>query len=262
MLDFDECGELVLCDIVVCVIDYEMKCLGVDCMFFDISYKFEVFVCQYFLMIYEKLFGLGIDLIKELVLVVFVVYYICGGVMVDDNGCIDVDGLYVIGEVSYIGLYGVNCMVLNLLLECLVYGWFVVEDIIWCLLFVQKVVMLLVWDESQVEILDELVVIQYNWYELCLLMWDYVGIVCIICRLECVLWCIIMFQQELDEYYVCFCVLNNLLELCNLVQVVEFIVCCVMLCKESCGLYYIFDYLQLLFDSGLLIFLFLVYIKR
>lgn len=63
MFDFDECGELVLCDIVVCVIDYEMKCFGVDCMFFDISYKFVDFICQYFLMIYEKLFGLGIDFI-------------------------------------------------------------------------------------------------------------------------------------------------------------------------------------------------------
>lgn len=98
-------------------------------MFFDISYKFDDFVCQYFLMIYVKLFDLGMDLIKELIFIVFVVYYICGGVVVDDYGCIDVDGLYVIGEVSYIGLYGVNCMVFNLLLECLVYGWFVVMDI-------------------------------------------------------------------------------------------------------------------------------------
>lgn len=113
--------------------------------------------------------------------------------MVDDYGCMDVEGLYVIGEVSYIGLYGVNCMVLNLLLECLVYGWLAVEDIIRCMFYVYDISMLLLWDESCVENFDEWVVIQYNWYELCLFMWDYVGIVCIMKRLECVLRWIIMF---------------------------------------------------------------------
>lgn len=44
MFDFDERGELVSRDIVVRVIDYEMKRFGVDCMFFDISYKFVDFI--------------------------------------------------------------------------------------------------------------------------------------------------------------------------------------------------------------------------
>ncbi len=121
--------------------------------------------------------------------------------MVDDNGRTDVDGLYAIGEVSYTGLHGANRMASNSLLECLVYGWSAAEDIARRLPLAQKVATLPAWDESQVEIPDELVVIQHNWHELRLLMWDYVGIVRTTRRLERALRRITMLQQELDEYY-------------------------------------------------------------
>lgn len=100
------------------------------------------------------------------------------------------------------------------------------------------------------EIPDELVVIQHNWHELRLLMWDYVGIVRTTRRLERALRRITMLQQELDEYYARFRVSNNLLELRNLVQVAELIVRCAMLRKESRGLHYTLDYPQPLPDSG------------
>lgn len=79
--------------------------------------------------------------------------------MVDDYGRTDVEGLYVIGEVSYIGLYGVNRMVSNLLLECLVYGWSAAEDIIRRMFYVYDISTLSSWDESRVENFDERVVI-------------------------------------------------------------------------------------------------------
>ena len=208
MPDFDERGELAPRDIVARAIDHEMKRLGVDCMFLDISHKPEAFVRQHFPMIYEKLLGLGIDLTKDPVPVVPAAHYTCGGVMVDDNGRTDVDGLYAIGEVSYTGLHGANRMASNSLLECLVYGWSAAEDIARRLPLAQKVSTLPAWDESQVEIPDELVVIQH-WHELRLLMWDYVGIVRTTRRLERALRRITMLQQELDEYYARFRVSNK-----------------------------------------------------
>lgn len=250
MPDFDERGELAPRDIVARAIDHEMKRLGADCMFLDISHKPEEFIRQHFPMIYEKLLDLGMDLTKEPIPVVPAAHYTCGGVVVDDYGRTDVDGLYAIGEVSYTGLHGANRMASNSLLECLVYGWSAAMDIDSRMPYAYVVDNLPAWDESRVENADELVVIQHNWHELRLLMWDYVGIVRTTKRLERALRRITMLQQEIDEYYANFRVSNNLLELRNLVQVAELIVRCAMMRKESRGLHFTQDYPQQLAESG------------
>lgn len=250
MPDFDERGELAPRDVVARAIDHEMKRLGVDCMYLDISHKPAEFVRQHFPTIYEKLLGLGIDITKEPMPVVPAAHYTCGGVMVDDHGRTDVDGLYAIGEVSYTGLHGANRMASNSLLECLVYGWSAAEDIAKRMPYARQAENLPAWDESRVENPDELVVIQHNWHELRLFMWDYVGIVRTTKRLERALRRITMLQQEIDEYYAHFRVSNNLLELRNLVQVAELIVRCAMMRKESRGLHYTLDYPEQLDHSG------------
>ncbi|HEM8758559.1 TPA: L-aspartate oxidase [Enterobacter hormaechei] len=250
MPDFDPRGELAPRDIVARAIDHEMKRLGVDCMYLDISHKPEDFIRQHFPMIYEKLLSLGIDLTRDPVPIVPAAHYTCGGVMVDDHGRTDVDGLYAIGEVSYTGLHGANRMASNSLLECLVYGWSAAEDITKRMPYARPTTHLLAWDESRVENPDELVVIQHNWHELRLFMWDYVGIVRTTKRLERALRRIMMLQQEIDEYYANFRVSNNLLELRNLVQVAELIVRCAMMRKESRGLHYTLDYPEPLEMSG------------
>lgn len=250
MPDFDERGELAPRDIVARAIDHEMKRLGADCMFLDISHKPADFIRQHFPMIYEKLLGLGIDLTQEPVPIVPAAHYTCSGVMVDDHGRTDVEGLYAIGEVSYTGLHGANRMASNSLLECLVYGWSAAEDITRRMPDAHGVSTLPPWDESRVENPDERVVIQHNWHELRLFMWDYVGIVRTTKRLERALRRITMLQQEIDEYYAHFRVSNNLLELRNLVQVAELIVRCAMMRKESRGLHFTLDYPELLTHSG------------
>ncbi|CAM6581478.1 MULTISPECIES: L-aspartate oxidase [Leclercia] len=250
MPDFDERGELAPRDVVARAIDHEMKRLGVDCMYLDISHKPAEFVRQHFPTIYEKLLGLGIDITKEPMPVVPAAHYTCGGVMVDDHGRTDVDGLYAIGEVSYTGLHGANRMASNSLLECVVYGWSAAEDITKRMPYARQAENLPAWDESRVENPDELVVIQHNWHELRLFMWDYVGIVRTTKRLERALRRITMLQQEIDEYYAHFRVSNNLLELRNLVQVAELIVRCAMMRKESRGLHYTLDYPEQLEHSG------------
>ncbi|MGL5500906.1 MAG: FAD-binding protein, partial [Plesiomonas shigelloides] len=199
--------------------------------------------------IYEKLLTLGLDLTAEPIPIVPAAHYTCGGVMVDQHGRTDVDGLYAIGEVSYTGLHGANRMASNSLLECVVYAWSAAEDLLQWLPYADVIDTLPAWDESQVECSDEKVVIQHNWHELRLFMWDYVGIVRTTKRLERALRRINMLKQEIQEYYAHFRVSNNLLELRNLVQVAELIVLCALQRKESRGLHYTLDYPQTLDES-------------
>ncbi len=250
MKDFDERGELAPRDVVARAIDFEMKRLGADCMYVDISHKPEEFITAHFPMIHTRLMDLGIDMTKEPIPIVPAAHYTCGGVMVDKQGQTDLTNLYAIGEVSYTGLHGANRMASNSLLECVVYAWSAAKHILENIQDTQIPNSPPAWDESQVSNSDEEVIIQHNWHELRLFMWDYMGIVRTDKRLERALRRIQMLQQETHEYYSNFKVSNNLLELRNLLQVAELMVRCAMQRKESRGLHYTLDYPELAEDSG------------
>ncbi|MFT6986957.1 MAG: L-aspartate oxidase [Psychromonas sp.] len=244
MFDFDERAELAPRDIVARAIDYEMKRLGADCMYLDISHKSKEFIVKHFPTIYQRCLSLGIDMAEQAIPIVPAAHYSCGGVMIDHHGQTDIDGLYAIGEVSYTGLHGANRLASNSLLECIVYAHACAKDIINHIPFYKerKFANIPAWDDSQVGNSDEEVVIQHNWHELRLFMWDYVGIVRTDKRLERALRRVQLLQQEISEYYSHFKVSNNLLELRNLVQVAEIIIKSAMQRKESRGLHYNLDY--------------------
>ena len=242
MPDFDERAELAPRDIVARAIDHEMKRLGADCMYLDISHKPADFIIKHFPTIYERCLAVGIDITKEAMPIVPAAHYTCGGVMIDNNGQTDIPGLYAIGEVTYTGLHGANRMASNSLLECVVYAHQAGADILAKLPTSVEPPHLPAWDESQVDDSDEQVVIQHNWHELRLMMWDYVGIVRTNKRLARAKRRIDLLKQEVQEYYANFRVSNNLLELRNLLQVAELIVNCALERKESRGLHYNLDY--------------------
>ncbi|MCC2604757.1 L-aspartate oxidase [Planctobacterium marinum] len=242
MHKFDERLELAPRDIVARAIDFEMKRLGADCMYLDISHKPAEFIIKHFPTIYRKCRSLGIDITKQAIPVVPAAHYSCGGVMTDLNAKTDLDNVYAIGEVAYTGLHGANRMASNSLLECVVFAWAAAQSIM-----AQKQISLpdepiQAWDESQVCDSDEEVVIQHNWHELRLFMWDYMGIVRTDKRLERALRRIQLLQQEIQEYYANFRVSNNQLELRNLVTVAELMVHCALARKESRGLHYNLDW--------------------
>ncbi len=242
MPDYDERGELAPRDVVARAIDHEMKRLGVDCMYLDISYKEPEFVKKHFPTIYERCLNVGIDITKQPIPVVPAAHYTCGGVMVDQRALTDISNLYAIGEVSYTGLHGANRMASNSILECLVYGAAAAKDILSKLDNAPDIIKFAPWDESLVTNSDEEVIIQHNWHELRMVMWDYVGIVRTNKRLERAKHRIDLLKKEVKEYYENFRVTYNLLELRNLLQIADLVVSSAMQRKESRGLNYNLDY--------------------
>lgn len=242
MHKFDDRGDLAPRDIVARAIDYEMKRVGADCMYLDISHKPIDFIVKHFPNIYRKCRRLGIDITREPIPVVPAAHYSCGGVITDLNAKTDLDNVYAVGEVAYTGLHGANRMASNSLLECVVFAHSAAEHILANYDAAETPDEVAAWDESQVSDSDEEVIIQHNWHELRLFMWDYVGIVRTDKRLERALRRIQLLSQESQEYYANFKVSNNLLELRNLVTVAELIVRCAMQRKESRGLHFNLDH--------------------
>jgi L-aspartate oxidase len=242
MHNFDTRKELAPRDIVARAIDFEMKRLGCDCVFLNITHKPAPFVQTHFPTIYARCLEFGIDITKQRIPVVPAAHYTCGGVMVNKQGETDIANLYAIGETSFTGLHGANRMASNSLLECFVLAFGAAKDIQSKLVKTAFVAGIPAWDESRVSVPDDEVLVSHNWDELRRCMWDFVGIVRTDDRLLRAQKRLEILQHEVTDYYRKRTVSSDLLELRNLVLVSELMIKCALQRQESRGLHYTLDY--------------------
>jgi L-aspartate oxidase len=242
MSQFHPQGDLAPRDIVARAIDHEMKRTGNDCVYLDITHRSESFIKEHFPTIYQRCLQFGIDITKERIPVVPAAHYTCGGVVTDLSGRTDLPGLYAVGETAHTGLHGANRMASNSLLECLVFARAAANDISGLLPFSNAELEVPVWDDSRVRPAREAIAVSHNWDELRRCMWDYVGIVRSLDRLNRAQQRLTLLKQEIKEYYSQHHISADLLELRNLADIAELIINSALARRESRGLHYMLDF--------------------
>lgn len=240
----DKPGSLAPRDIVSRAIDSELKKSGATNVFLDIRHLGESRIKSLFPNIYRTCLDFGVDMVREMIPVVPAAHYSCGGIVVDDAGRTNIEGLYALGEVACSGLHGANRLASNSLLEALVYADRVATDV---QLDVEQddsaySIDIPPWDSGSAAPPDELVVLSHTWDEIRRLMWHYVGIVRSEKRLARALSRISVIRSELDEYYWNYQLTEQLLEVRNLALVAWLTVRCALSRKESRGIHYTLDF--------------------
>lgn len=84
---------------------------------------------QAFPTVYENCISMGIDPVRDPIPVAPAAHYFMGGIKVDERGRTSLEGLWACGEVSSTGAHGANRLASNSLLEAVVFGARIAEDI-------------------------------------------------------------------------------------------------------------------------------------
>lgn len=242
MHKYDERKSLAPRDIVARAIDNEMKQRGEEYMFLDCRHLDKDAFYKHFPTIYNKCKSIGIDPMKQMIPIVPACHYMCGGIKVDQWGHSSIHRLYACGEATCTGLHGANRLASNSLLEALVFGHRIANDI------VLKVDQLSIredipeWNASGTIDPKEMVLITQSLKELKEIMSSYVGIVRSSVRLKRATDRLSLLYRETEDLYHKTTLSPQLCELRNLITIGYLITRSASMRRESRGLHYTTDF--------------------
>jgi L-aspartate oxidase len=243
MSRYDPRKELAPRDIVARSIDAEIKRRGDDSAYLDMTHLPKAFLIEHFPNIYATCKEFGIDMAVQPIPVVPAAHYQCGGVVTDLSGATSLPHLLAVGEAACTGLHGANRLASNSLLEGLVFGRRAALHARELLAASNgRTPQVPDWNPGDALDLDEGVVVTHNWEEVRRLMWNYVGIVRSMKRLERARTRLQLLRGEIREYYWQYKITPDLIELRNVADVAMLIVECARRRKESRGLHYLLDF--------------------
>ncbi|MGQ9618771.1 MAG: L-aspartate oxidase [Candidatus Aminicenantia bacterium] len=181
----------------------EMHARGDNYVYLDIANYAKIDIKKRFPNIYSKCLSLGIDLTKEPIPVVPAAHYICGGVQVDLWGRTSLKNLYAVGEVSCTGLHGANRLASTSLLEGLVWGVRATKNIAdnFSNENPYKETEIPPWIYPDIEEEVDPALIQQDWLSIKSTMWNYVGIIRTVKRLERGVADLRYLRNRIEEFY-------------------------------------------------------------
>ncbi len=129
LADYDPRADLAPRDIVTRAIVDEMLKTGEDFVFLDVADHVHQDLAKRFPTIHQKCLECGVNMTKEPIPVVPAAHYFCGGILVDLRGRTTIERLYAGGECACTGVHGANRLASTSLLEGLVWGHAIGQDI-------------------------------------------------------------------------------------------------------------------------------------
>lgn len=245
MQKYDERKSLAPRDIVARAIDNEMKIRGDDYVYLDCRHLDKEELIKHFPNIYQKCLSLGIDMMKNYIPVVPAAHYMCGGIKVDKKGKSTIKQLYAIGECSATGLHGANRLASNSLLEAVVYGHNAAMDSIEAIKTITFCNTIPDWNAEGTNHPEEMVLLTQTLREVQAIMTNYVGIVRSDLRLQRAFDRLEILYKENEALYLKTTISPKLCELRNLINVAYIIIKHARQRKESRGLHYMANKIEL-----------------
>lgn len=129
MEKYHELKELAPRDVVARAIFSEMQKSNAECVYLDITHKDRDYLKTRFPKIFATCLEYGIDISKDYIPVAPAEHYCMGGIKTDAQGRTGIENLFACGEVACTGLHGANRLASNSLLEGLVFGHRISQEI-------------------------------------------------------------------------------------------------------------------------------------
>jgi L-aspartate oxidase len=203
MEKYSPLGDLAPRDEVCRAMYEEMIRRGDAYVYLDIASYTDINIKKRFPMIYKKCLSLDIDIQKVPIPVVPAAHYSCGGVQVDTWGRTSLKNLYAAGEVAATGLHGANRLASTSLLEGLIWGirsaQHIVEHFKDKKPYKESEIPPWRFPEQEEEVDPAL--IQQDWVSIKSTMWNYVGIIRTVKRLERAQADLNYLKDRIDNFY-------------------------------------------------------------
>lgn len=126
---YHELGDIAPRDIVSRSIFNEMQKYDSEFVYLDISHRDPNYIKERFPNIYKHCMSKGIDITRQYIPIAPAEHYIMGGIETDLSGKTNIEGLFACGECASTGFHGANRLASNSLLESVVFGMRVAEEI-------------------------------------------------------------------------------------------------------------------------------------